>query len=571
MLKMNSVKKRVFSPKTPVLLAAVFLLAGGLLSAEPAKSPQGADAVPDLYAPHLAGSGGFTTTTGGAPVSALNPAQAGDARRIIIDAGYLAIPGLGDEKGYLHSIGGGALFPTRYGVFGASLRYIGRPFDMGPDFESFPIDRTFSGNVFAAKEVYSGMSLGAGLNFGAGADWTLSGDLGFRYNTGRLGPFDNFTWTAVLRDMGKSYHPTWLTAAGGVSFDLLHVYGKEGKKDPFVVNFAGDLSLPSLFYPLDINMIIKLGLDITIAETITISTSWPGGSGLNARELAENNVEFPAIPSVGLGVNILLPTGGKRIAGGRLPADGDLKIDAAYKPLYNGITAIGGGATWFVGVPDKKPPVIRVDYTETTYFSPNHDGNADYLEFPVLITDDKYVAGWVMEVRDAEGNVVRTIRNKEQRPDSKSVKDFFSRLFAVKKQVEVPPLFKWDGICDSGDLAPDGKYYFTITAVDDSQNTAESPAYETVLKNAPPVISIAAMSGIQLIFNPRDGGSGKGSITFNLNGSEEDAWMGGIWDADGQQIRKFESISGEPETQVWDGRNDSGEIAPDGVYSYRIG
>lgn len=566
-------KKNIFlkNSRVALLFAAGFLCAGmGLWAAEPPKSPHGADAVPDLYAPNLAGPGGFTTTSGGSPASALNPAQGGDALRMIFDAGYLAIPvfpGMGrEEGGYMQSLEAGMLFPTRYGVFGGSLRYIGGFAE--DQFSYFPINPTFGGNVFAAKEIYPGMSLGAGLNFGAGADWTLSGDLGFHYNTGKLGPFHNFTWALVLRGLGKSYFPTWLTPIGGVSFDLVHVEGKDGKRDPFVLNVAGDLGFPSLFYPPYINMTFKAGLKMTIAELISLSLSWPGASGLNARELAEKNVAFPVIPSVGLGLNIILPSGGERIAGGRLPSDGDLKVDAAFKPLYEGVTAVGAGLSWYVGVADKKPPLIKIDYPETIYFSPNHDGKADYLEFPLSITDDHYVLRWAMEIKDEEGNVAATIENKEQRPEFNSVQDFFIRLFSVKKQVEIPPMLRWNGVRDSGGTAPDGVYYFTITAVDDSGNVAASPVYETVLKNTPPEISITPVSGAQLIFNPM--GGEKDTITFNPTGSNEEAWESGIWNAAGQQIRTFEPVSGQPKQQVWDGRNDAGQVAPDGVYSYRI-
>ena len=557
------------------MLTAVFIFgANSYIFAEPPRSPKGADAVPDLYAPNLAGPGGFTTTTGGAPASALNPAQGGSERRIVFDAGYLAIPAISamgrQEDGYMQSIEAGMLFPTRYGVFGGSLRYIGG-FDTDQfNDDYFGVDPTFGGNLFAAKEVYPGMSVGAGLNFGAGADWTLSADLGFHYNTGhKLGPFKNFTWAAVLRSLGKSYFPTWFTPAAGISFDIIRIEGKNGKADPFAFGFSGDLEFPSTFYPPYINMIFKTGFNINIAEIVSLSLSWPGGSGFNARELAEKNVKFPAIPSVGLGVNIILPSGGNRIAGGRLPSDGDLKVDAAFKPLYEGITAIGGGVTWFVGVADKKAPVIKTEYPETVYFSPNHDGKADYLEIPITsITDDHYVTGWNVEIKDERGSVIRTIENKEQRPVAYSFRDFFSRLFAVKKQVEVPSSIIWDGVCEDGSIAPDGKYYFTISSSDDSGNIAVSSAYEAVLKNTPPEVSIEPMSGVQLIFNPM--GGEKDTITLIPSGSAEDAWESGIWNSSGEQIRSFEPVSGMPVQQIWDGKDDSGQIAPDGVYSYRI-
>jgi flagellar motor protein MotB len=556
-----------------LLLAAVSLFAiTRLWAADPPVSPFGADAVPDLYAPNIAGLGGFTTSTGGAPTSALNPAQGGGAQRIIFDAGYLAIPGLGDEKGYMHSVEAGMLFPTRYGVFGGSLRWIG-PFSEGVEFYSFPIERTFGGNIFAAKEIYPGMSLGAGLNFGVGSDWTLSGDLGFRYNTGRLGPLHNFTWALAMRGMGKSYFPTWFTPIGGVSFDLIRVEGEGEKRDPFVLSAMADLGFPSVFYWPKLSMTFKAGLGITIAELVNISMSWPGASGFNARELHDYSgggfQPFQPIPSVGIGFDIILPSGGKRIAGGRLPSDGDLMINTAYKPLYEDVAAIGAGVTWMVGVADKKPPLIEIDYAETVSFSPNHDGKSDRMEFPVRITDTHYVSSWVMEIKDSEGNVVRRIINKEQRPEINGVQDFFVRLFSVKKQIEVPEIFQWDGIRDSGDIAGDGSYFFTITATDDSGNMASSPAYEAVLDNTPPEISIAELSAALRIFNPK-GEGGKDTVTFTPDGSNEIAWESGMYNAAGNKVRTFDVESGRPAQRVWDGKDDMGQIAPDGVYSFRI-
>ncbi|MDR2900548.1 MAG: hypothetical protein LBV20_03385, partial [Treponema sp.] len=60
----------------------------------------GADAVTDLYTPALNGDGAFTTSQGGAPVSAVNPAQGGAAQLMLFDLGYLALPGFGAEVGF---------------------------------------------------------------------------------------------------------------------------------------------------------------------------------------------------------------------------------------------------------------------------------------------------------------------------------------------------------------------------------------------------------------------------------------------------------------------------------------
>jgi flagellar hook assembly protein FlgD/flagellar motor protein MotB len=454
------------------------------------------------------------------------------------------------------------LFPTKYAVFGGSLRFINSPFD------EFPIRTTLSGNIHAAKELYPGMSLGAGLNFGTGSGWTLSGDLGFRYNMGALGPLENFTWAAALRGMGKSWFPTWFTPMGGVSFDLAHVRGEGGKPDPFVLGFAADIGFPSIIYFPAASMTLKGGFKMVIAELVTISTSWPGGSGLNARELADG-AAFPAMPSVGIGVDIVLPSGGERIAGGRLPSDGDLAVNAAAKPLYKNIWAMGAGVTWTVGVADKSPPLILADYPERAYFSPNNDGKADALEFPVTITDSRYIAGWVFEIRDEGGTVVRTYRNKERRPETQGVQNVISRLTDVKSGVEVPPALRWDGIFDSGELAPDGLYSFTITAFDDNGNTGSTQSYEVVVDNTPPEIAVEAPPPDQRIFSP-DGDGSKDTLTIAQSGSPEDLWEGGIYDAGGTPVRTFNFTEGKPENLVWDGKDDKGLIVPDGVYGYRI-
>lgn len=546
----------------PVL---VFLCAVSLLQAdEPKFPPWGADAVPDLYSADLAGAGGFSTSTGGAPASVLNPAQGGSAQRIIFDASYMALADPATEPYYgFGALDAGMLFPTRYGVFGGSLHLITSPFD------AFPVKTAIIGNAFAAKEVYPGMSLGIGLNIGAGDGWTVSGDLGFHYNTGKLGPLHNFTWALTMRGLGVSWVPTWLTPMGGVSFDLLRVEGEGDKRDPFVLNLAADLGFPSVFYWDErAGMIFKTGIKATIAEALTFSLSWPGASGFNVRELHDWEL-FQALPSIGIGVDIILPSGGKRIAGGRLPSDGDLMINTAFKPLYEGVNAWGAGVTWKVGVADKKPPLIELDYPETAYFSPNHDGNSDNLEFPISITDAHYVTSWKMEIKDSEGNIVRTISNKEQRPEINGVQDFFLRLFSVKKQVEIPATLRWDGVYDSGEMGVDGSYSFTITSSDDSGNTATSPVYETVLDNTPPEITIDALADAQRIFNPRAEGS-RNTIAFTPQGSEEIAWESGMYNAAGDRVRTFNEESGRPGQRVWDGKDDNGQIAPDGVYSYRV-
>ncbi|MDR2079065.1 MAG: cell envelope biogenesis protein OmpA, partial [Treponema sp.] len=246
-------------------------------------SPIGANTAQDLYSPSIAGRGGFTTSKGGAPASALNPAAEGDAQRIIFDAGYLGLPSFGGESGYGNAVNIGALFPTSIGVFGGSLRFLQSPFD------SFGVGTSFTINLTAAKEIYPGMNLGLGLNTGFNTEntWIASADLGFRYNMGDKGFFKDFTWAVALRSMGKSWTPSMFTPAGGVSFDFVRLEGS-GSPDPLRMGLAADVSFPTFQ-----NFTGKLGLNLTIAELVTVSAS----SQFNLGEAFKNSPPSP-IPSV---------------------------------------------------------------------------------------------------------------------------------------------------------------------------------------------------------------------------------------------------------------------------------
>ncbi|MCL2832910.1 MAG: OmpA family protein [Treponema sp.] len=518
-------------------------------------SPVGANSAMDLFSPSMGGRGGFITLKGGAPASAVNPAAEGDAQRIIFDIGYLGIPGFGKESGWGNAFNLGAVFPTRVGVFGGSLKMINSPF------KGFPVDTTFMGNLNAAKEFYPGMNLGAGLNIGYNtADhWIVSGDLGLRWNIGSLGPLENFTWAAVLHGIGASWIPSMFTPAGGISFDFVNLKGEAGNPSPFKMGMAADLSFPTFQ-----NVTGKLGINMTVAGLVNVTAA----SNFNVREALKG--QAPSfIPSIGVSANFKLKSGGPRIVGGALPSDGELAVDLAAKPLYADIWAMGAGVTWTVGVVDKNPPVITIDYPDMIWISPNNDGLSDDLEFPVSITDQRYISEWSFEIMDEAGNVVRTYRNKERRPETQGVQNFWDRLTDVKSGVEVPSTLRWDGILETGVTAPDGIYQFRVTAKDDNQNSAVSQTYKVMVDCTPPDITIEPLAGDDNIFSP-DGDGYKDTLTINMNGSREDLWEGGIYSSSGNKVKNVRFANTAPQAFTWDGTDDNGVIVGDGVYFFRI-
>ncbi|MDR0598245.1 MAG: cell envelope biogenesis protein OmpA, partial [Treponema sp.] len=483
----------------------------------------GSETVLDLASPELTGRGAFVTSQGGAPAGVVNPAAGGDAQRIVFDAGalFLLSTSAGGDLGTGLELG--ALFPTKYAVFGGSLHFL-----TSPGFDGYyPVGTAFGGNLTAAKELYPGFSLGLGFNLAGGEDgggegfMTVSGDVGIRHNIGKAGPFQNFTYAFVFRGLGKSYMPGAFTPDLGISFDIIHLYGKDDKPDPLTVRFNADTSFPTFE-----NMTGKFGLSVTVAELVTLAAA----SGFNLKDWQADDRKPKWIPSIGLTVNLGLLSSGRRLAGGRLPSDGDLGISLGFKPLYGDLIALGPGISWGVGALDKKPPVITVDYSDVLWISPNNDGKADALEFPVTITDQRYVAEWKMEIFDEKDNLVRTYRNKETRVETLGFKNVVNRLIAGKAGVEVPPSFRWDGIFDSGDIAADGAYTFVISAADDNGNAASTEIYTVMVDNTPPEAWIEEIAEGEKVFSP-DGDGNKDTIALVQGGSGEDLWDGGIYNA----------------------------------------
>jgi flagellar hook assembly protein FlgD/outer membrane protein OmpA-like peptidoglycan-associated protein len=519
-------------------------------------APSGTDLVTDLYSPRLMGEGSFATQQGGAQELAVNPASGGDAQRIVFDAGYTGILA-SDSVGNFINIG--ALFPTKFATLGASVRLAGSPSPYLLNKEDALLL-----NAAASKELYPGMSAGIGFNLGVGSgDWAnLSADAGFRYNLGKLGPVENFTWAVVARSLGMSFAPSPFTLAGGVQADVLRLRSKAvGKADPVLVTALVDVAFPSFQ-----NITGKLGLSGLIAGVVSVSASM----GFNAKEMEDSDIREPiAIPSVGLGVHLTLKSTGTRIAGGSLPTDGDISIAGGIKPLYHGIYAAGAGVTWAVGVKDNAPPVITANYPESASISPNNDGRKDALEFPVTITDQRYITQWSMEVQNAAGETIRTYRNKERRIETQGFWEVVKRLQEVKGGVVIPESLRWDGTYEDGQVVPDGSYSFLIRAKDDNGNEAVTQRYTVVVDNTPPDARIAPVADANKIFSP-DGDGNKDTLALSLSGSVEEVWDAGVYDAAGNKIKSFDFNGKSPAAVSWDGRADNGAFAPDGVYTFRI-
>ncbi len=211
------------------------------------------------------------------------------------------------------------------------------------------------------------------------------------------------------------------------------------------------------------------------------------------------------------------------------------------------------------------------------YISPNNDGVQDALEFSIQIRDKRYVQGWAFIIENEAGEVVRTIENKESRPEMETqsgfigvVKSIWRMLTRVKRGVAVPDTLRWDGTMDSGAVAPDGKYFFYVTASDDNGNESSTERIAFYLDNTPPeVFAFPPYGADGMIFSP-DGDNNKDTFEITQGGSVEDLWEITVFNAAGAPVREEAVRGAEPSNFVWDGKDSEGGIVPDGVYSYRI-
>lgn len=509
--------------------------------------PLGADSVAELYSPRFIGGGAFSTSTGNAQAAAVNPAATGEEQRIILDASYAALAGLGAESGLGHAINLGAVLPTKYAVFAGSLRFLTSPFS------SYPVGTGVGLKASASKELYPGFSAGVGLGAAFGSDWSLGLDLGVGHRLGDVSFMKNFRWAAALGGIGKGWAPSAFTPTVGASFDLV-------RADSFRLGVSADLGAPSFS-----NLTGRFGVDATAARFVTLASS----VGFNLAEASAGRAAS-AVPSFGLTLNFTLDGKKDAASAGGLFSDGEISTTVALKPLYGDVWTFGTGATAVLGVVDRVPPAIGIDYPKPAWISPNNDGKVDALEFPLTIKDARYVAEWSFIVENEKGEIVRVVKNKERRPENEGFRALVARVMDVKSGVEVPKTLRWDGIGDSGALSPDGRYLFHVVAKDDNGNSASSPKFEVFIDTTPPKIVVEQPeAGSSRIFSP-DGDGNKDSITLKQMGSVEDSWKAVVIDASGTPVRSFPIDNAAPADLVWDGKDDAGKVVPDSVYRYEI-
>ena len=517
-----------------------------------------------LISPFYLGGGTHITKTETPQGTYLNPAMAAGFQRITLDVNYANLQRLDPERpaaaGHAGNIAGA--FPTRFGVFTGGVGFLAaNAYERTP----MALGRSVHLNLAFSKKIYSDIWFGLGLTgelgqIGGALEGGGALNLGFLHFPDTLRGLKNFSWGLTLNGIGYRFGgtergylnavPGNITPAGGVAFDIVSL-------DAFRWSFRSDLRIPSVS-----DLMLGITSDFHLGRLARFSIS----SSITLRDALAGSWQT-IIPALSLGFNFNLDS--KRTAESERFRTTEMDIQAAAAPLYGDVWAFSGGLMLPFGVRDTNPPQISTDYQSPQYISPNYDGTQDELLIPYTARDQRYITGYRWRVLDDSDAVVRTYVNKDERPENESVKNLMRRMVSAGEGTSLPEAFRWDGVTDSGALAPDGEYRVYLEFRDDNGNRAEAGPFTVVVDTAAPELSVENPQGRALIFSP-DADGLKDRFTVVQRGSREHEWEAVFENAAGAAVKHIEWADDAPSDVEWDGRDDSGSVVPDGVYRYTV-
>ncbi|MCP4726566.1 MAG: OmpA family protein [bacterium] len=246
--------------------------------------------------------------------------------------------------------------------------------------------------------------------------------------------------------------------------------------------------------------------------------------------------------------------------------DGDINYSLVHYSEKNFVHYIGANLRY--GELDRIPPETGIESTEK-YISPNYDGKKDFLFFKPMVKDDSRITGWKLQILNSRDEVVREYRISERDIEKGlSLKRFFKKVWQKKESMVVPETILWDGIDSNGKGIPDGKYTYSFIAWDERDNISAAKKGIINVDNTSPQVKLT--SGV--LFSPNgDGHKDKLRITLDVVSSPDDEWMASFLNTRGEPLRSYKwKGSSVPKSVVWDGKDDKGKNAPEGVYSFFI-
>lgn len=478
------------------------------------------------------GRGGTGVSSEGVDLFYINPASIAGMDSIGLSLQY------GTIEGRYHNPDLSLAVPTSYGVFGASMRMIYVP--SGEDLE-----RAYAMSLGGSKFLTSRLAVGSAVNLFYGehqSELYYAGvAIGCLYRTefmkemkrgfGIYKPSFGFSLNAGWPSGDDEEYADFNQLSLGYSLFFLRGKG-------YSVGFFNDLSAINRYNDFP----VRFGLEAEIGNRYSIRAGliYPHSYGYGSY-------------TAGLGY--------------RLQAGG-LEMSANYSLIHHRDVRYLHylGIIVMYGVLDREPPVTSIGVSER-YISPNYDGKQDFVVFRTDITDDSRIKGWKLQILDYEKRLIREFRFSERDVEEDlSVGDFFMRLWQKKESVVVPELLLWDGTDARGRIVSDGIYQYSFIVWDERDNISPARSGYVFVDTTGPRVDLKADD---LLFSP-NGDNRKDTIAIAVDAvtSPGDVWHAAFINNEGARVRTYRWLgSNVPKFIVWDGTDDRGQSAPEGLYS----
>ncbi len=211
-------------------------------------------------------------------------------------------------------------------------------------------------------------------------------------------------------------------------------------------------------------------------------------------------------------------------------------------------------------------------------------GNTELVLQPTIVPPtNAVIRSYELRVYDSAGQSVwsRSEEVTERR-------GFFGRLFNIGEEpgidLDILARLSWPGVDQDGTFVDDGDFIYQLTVRDSEGNVARTPPMNVTVDNTAPVIEL--LEAEFTIFSPDDSGI-RDTLPIRQRGSREVSWVGRITDSGGRVVREFRWVNpvqydpqnptrqrpeGDmiPENVEWDGRDEAGNVLPDGIFTYEL-
>jgi flagellar hook assembly protein FlgD len=509
--------------------------------------PPGGPDLPALWSAFSAASGSSGAQYRGPASYRDNPASPGFAENAAMEIAGGYFPGSTPGGSFSTSLS----LPYQTLVFSGGIQGIFSPSNGAVPGNSF----TAGGGI--ARRVFEDISAGASLDFSEGSgnslDWGLGLSLGIMAKFPRLLFLDNASLGFAMRDIGKMYESVdgFTSPVPGFT-PAASVSGMFFSSKSLSSGLSAEISVPSF-----------QDLRLT-TDTFVAGTAWKGDIGfvLDLVDQFTRQGSRKRILSPSIGISYRIPDS-ERLSSDTEYRDG-LVTGLSVTPLGNGKAGILAGAIVPLSKQKPIPPEVLVDLSEDPSISPRLNRG---LKLPAQFKSSAPIAAYDFSIFDSAHREVFHFGDAVAKPD-RSFGGFWKALLSDRGSVLPPAFFTWDGYSPEKTPVPDGLYAFSIGAVDSRGIRASNAVGSFEVNSTPPALSLS-YSNPSLVFSPNGDGIAD-SFDIVQDGAFEPLWVGTIADSTGKPIRKITFENGSPRPFSWDGRDDSGRLAPDGLYSYTI-